>query len=148
MTLGDMASMRLREVAAVDSWLFLWTTTSMLPDALWLMNAWGFSYSGTAFAWAKTTRSGDGWHFGLGYTTRKNVELCLLGRRGKPSRKSSGVRELIVSPVREHSRKPDEQYERIEEFCCGPYLELFARSRRPGWTSWGNEVGKFEASAL
>jgi N6-adenosine-specific RNA methylase IME4 len=81
---------------------------------------------------------------GNGFTTRKNAELCLLGRRGKPRRNSKGVRELIVSPRRKHSQKPDEQYARIEHFCSGPYLELFARQRRPGWTAWGDELDKFE----
>jgi N6-adenosine-specific RNA methylase IME4 len=58
---------------------------------------------------------------------------------------SAGVRELIVAPVREHSRKPDETYQRIEQFCAGPYVELFARQRRPNWDSWGDQVGKFNA---
>ncbi len=79
----------------------------------------------------------------LGHTTRKNTELCWLGRRGNPKRLDKGVRELIVAPVREHSRKPDEIYERIERFCAGPYLELFARQRRNGWFSDGNELDRF-----
>ena len=82
-----------------------------------------------------------------GYSTRKNVEICWLGRRGKPRRKSAGVRELIVAPVREHSRKPDEIYQRIEALCAGPYLELWARQQWPGWICIGDEIGKFEAVA-
>lgn len=140
MRLGDIAVLPVRRLCDEDCWLFLWATTPMLPQALWLMDEWGFQYSGTAFAWAKLTKAGAPWHFGLGHTTRKNIELCLLGRRGKPHRNSASVRELIVSPVREHSRKPDEQYERIEEFCDGPYVELFARRRRRGWRSWGNQL--------
>lgn len=143
MTLADIADLRIRDVCDSECWLFLWATTPCLPEALHVMKRWGFAYSGTAFVWAKTSKSGNAWHIGLGHTTRKNAELCLLGRRGKPSRNSRSVRELIVSPVREHSRKPDEQYDRIEEFCDGPRLELFARNHRPGWTSLGNEVGKY-----
>ena len=82
-------------------------------------------------------------HVGLGLTTRKNAEFCLLGRRGSCRRNSKSVREIILSPVRQHSRKPDEVYDRIEEYCDGPYLELFARQERPGWTAWGNETTKF-----
>jgi N6-adenosine-specific RNA methylase IME4 len=80
---------------------------------------------------------------GGGYGTRKNVEVCWLGRRGSPQRKSKGVRELIIAPRREHSRKPDEVDSRIEALCDGPYLEMYARQRWPGWTCIGDEVGKF-----
>ena len=80
---------------------------------------------------------------GLGLTTRHNPEICLLARRGRARRIAKDVRELIIAPAREHSRKPDEAYRRIERYAAGPYLELFARQRRPGWTVWGNETGKF-----
>ena len=97
---------------AADCWLFLWTTTPLLPVAMEVIAAWGFSYSGTAFVWAKLNPSGIGFHTGMGFTTRKNVELCLLGKRGSPRILAHDVRELIVTPRREHSRKPDEQYAR------------------------------------
>jgi N6-adenosine-specific RNA methylase IME4 len=67
-----------------------------------------------------------------------------LARRGSPKRRSAKVRELIVSPRREHSRKPDEIHERIEQYCAGPYVELFARSSRKGWRTWGAEATKFD----
>ena len=82
---------------------------------------------------------------GNGYGTRHNAEICWLGRRGKPQRKSKGVRELIVAPIREHSRKPDEVYQRIETLCAGPYVELFARQQWPGWICVGDQVEKFSA---
>jgi N6-adenosine-specific RNA methylase IME4 len=92
--------------------------------------------------------------FGPGYGTRKNVEPCLLARRGSPVLKNRSVRDwmvgedawddLLVSPRREHSRKPDEAYDRIETMFDGPYLELNARQTRPGWSAWGDEVGKFD----
>ena len=78
---------------------------------------------------------------GGGLTTRKNTETCYLGRRGKPARLAKDVREIILAPVREHSRKPDEVYDRIRYYCAGPYLELFAREVRDGWDSWGDEIG-------
>jgi N6-adenosine-specific RNA methylase IME4 len=80
---------------------------------------------------------------GLGHTTRANVELCWLARRGNPHRLDMGVRELIVAPARQHSRKPDETYQRIEQFCAGPYVELFARQQWPGWICVGHENEKF-----
>jgi N6-adenosine-specific RNA methylase IME4 len=80
---------------------------------------------------------------GMGYWTRSNSEFCLLGTRGKPKRLNADVRQAIIEPRREHSRKPDCVYNRIERLVAGPYLELFARTTRPGWTSWGNQVGKF-----
>lgn len=82
---------------------------------------------------------------GTGYWTRANPEQCLLFTRGSPKRLSASIEKLIVSPRREHSRKPDEIYERIEKLVGGPYLELFSRQERAGWKTWGNQVGKFSA---
>ncbi len=113
-----------------------------------LMRAWGFAFSGAGFTWVKQNRSGVGWFMGGGYGTRHNVEICWLGRRGSPRRKSAGVRELIIAPVREHSRKPDEIYGRVEALSNGPYIELFARQQWPGWTWVGDEVGKFQREAV
>lgn len=135
--------------------LFLWATGPCLPQALEVMSAWGFKYSGVAFTWIKLKKSHNqnqlrilptvdsDFHVGLGFTTRKNAEFCLLGRRGNARRLARDVRELIIAPRREHSRKPDEVYGRIERYATGPYIELFARQRRPGWTSWGDEIQKF-----
>ncbi len=81
---------------------------------------------------------------GCGYWTRANPEICLLGTRNNPKRISRAVRQLIVAPRREHSRKPDEARARIEQLVAGPYCELFARDRRPGWEAWGAEVGQFD----
>jgi N6-adenosine-specific RNA methylase IME4 len=123
------------------------------------MKAWGFKPSAIAFTWIKLKRRFDArqlrvtaiaeadLHVGLGLTTRKNTEFCLLGRRGNARRNAKDVREAILSPVREHSRKPDEAYERVRAYCDGPYLELFARTHRPGWDCWGNETDKFGEAA-
>jgi len=94
--------------------------------------------------WRKLTNDLTRTRMGMGKWTRKETEFALLFTRGKPSRLSGGVREIIDAPRREHSRKPDEQYDRIEALVGGPYLEMFARQRRGGWDSWGNEVDKFD----
>lgn len=130
-----------RDIAAQDCILFLWATYPMLPDALSVIEAWGFAYKTVAFTWVKANRSGKGFHFGLGYWTRANPEICLLATRGRPRRLSRAVPNLLVSPLREHSRKPDEARERIVALCGDlPKAELFARQKVPGWSAWGNEV--------
>jgi N6-adenosine-specific RNA methylase IME4 len=139
----ELAALPLARVAADDAFLFLWIPLRSVDCVKPLMTAWGFTFSGAAFAWAKLNKSGVGWFMGNGYGTRHNVEICWLGRRGKPQRLSKAVRELIVAPRREHSRKPDEVYQRVEALCTGPYAELFARQQWPNWTCIGDECGKF-----
>lgn len=155
MGVDDIAAMPVKELAAKDAHLFLWTTGPCLRQSFDVMEAWGFRYSAVAFTWVKLKRSHNplqlrvlptaeaDLHVGLGLTTRKNAEFVLLGRRGNARRIAKNVREIVMSPVRQHSRKPDEVPARIERYCAGPYLELFARERRAGWDAWGNEVGKF-----
>jgi N6-adenosine-specific RNA methylase IME4 len=156
MTREAIEALPIKELAApTGCHLFLWSTGPHLPQAIETITAWGFKYSGVAFTWIKLRKSFDfnnghgdrfgirDFHTGLGLTTRKNAEFCLLGRRGNAKRDSKRVRELIIAPRREHSRKPDETWDRIEVYCRGPYLELFARQPRDCWTSWGDEVGKF-----
>jgi N6-adenosine-specific RNA methylase IME4 len=156
MSMDDIAALPVRELAHGDGChLFLWATGPCLRDAFTVMDAWGFKYSSMAFTWVKMKRSfqigqlrlietaESDLHVGLGLTTRKNAEFVLLGRRGNCKRVAKDVREIIMAPVREHSRKPDEMYDRVGRYCDGPYLELFARQSRPGWDAWGNEVRKF-----
>ena len=123
--------------------LFLWVTDPFLSKAMYLIERWGFEYKTVAFTWAKTNKKSPGFFKGLGYWTRANPEMCLLATRGKPKRIDKNVDQLIISKLREHSRKPDEIYTRIEKLVKGPYIELFARTQRKGWDAWGNEVGKF-----
>jgi N6-adenosine-specific RNA methylase IME4 len=139
----ELCALPLATIAAKDSFLFLWVPLRSVYHVQPLMAAWGFRFSGSAFVWAKLNKHGADWFMGTGFGTRHNAEICWLGRRGKPQRKSKGVRELIVSPVREHSRKPDEVYQRIEALCDGPYLELYARTQRPGWVCVGDESERF-----
>jgi N6-adenosine-specific RNA methylase IME4 len=142
-TAAELLTRPVAGLAAADSFLFVWVPLRSIGWVEPLMRGWGFAFSGAAFVWAKQNKNGAGWFIGTGYGTRHNAEVCWLGRRGRPQRKSMAVRELIVAPRREHSRKPGEIYERIEALCAGPYLELFARQQWPGWTCLGDEVGRF-----
>jgi N6-adenosine-specific RNA methylase IME4 len=154
MTIEDIRALPVADVAADDCALFLWISWPMLPDALDVVRAWGFAYKTIAFCWIKA-HAGQIELFqddmrdqmGLGYWTRANSEVCLLATRGNPKRLDAGVRQAIIEPRREHSRKPDCVHGRIERLVAGPYLELFARTTRPGWAAWGDEVGKFGEAA-
>jgi N6-adenosine-specific RNA methylase IME4 len=150
MSLDAIKALSIDEVAAPDCSLFIWISWPMLRHGLEVIDAWGFTYKTCAFAWIKAHAGQlEMFHdeipdqMGLGYWTRANSEVCLLATRGLPKRLDAGVRQAIIEPRREHSRKPDCVYSRIERLVAGPYLELFARSTRPGWISWGNEVGRF-----
>ena len=153
MSLDEVKKMRVQDIAARDCVLLLWAVDPMLPEAIEVGREWGFTYKTIGFYWVKTRREtstrGEPSDFpmGTGYWTRANPEQCLLFTRGSPKRISTGVQKLIVSPRREHSQKPNEIYSRIEQLVAGPYVELFARQRRPGWYAWGNEVEKFQAEA-
>lgn len=159
MTLPQICALPVRDLAAKDCHLFLWTTGPYLRKAFSVIDAWGFTFSGVAFTWIKLKRSHNATqlrflptaesdlHVGLGYTTRKNAEFCLLGRRGSPRRASKSVREVILAPVRQHSRKPAEFGERVDEYVGAgvPIAELFSREPHLGWDRWGLEAGKFTA---
>ncbi len=153
--MDDLCKIPVREWAARNCALFLWTTDPLLPQALKLIEAWGFTYKTVGFYWAKLNRSVPRKRFaekdfftGLGFWTRANVEQCLLATRGNPKREAKDVRRLVIAPRREHSRKPEEVYGRIERLLGGPYLELFARGTRPGWDSWGDQSGLFDTGPV
>lgn len=155
MPLEEIKALPVAALAARDAHLFLWVTGPNLRQGFEVLEAWGFDYSALGFVWVKQNKSvrtdqlrahasiDSEFFFGMGHTTRQNAELVLLGRRGKPKRNARNVRQLIVAPLREHSRKPDEAHARIEAYCDGPRLELFGREARPGWRVWGNEADKF-----
>lgn len=160
MPLADIKALPVNHLAAHDCVLFMWAVDPMLPHALEVGEAWGFTFKTVAFYWAKmrretSTRARDMdepahklFPMGTGYWTRANPEMCLLFTRGNPKRLSAGVRKLLVEPRREHSRKPDRVQDDIMSLCAGPYVELFARTQRPGWDSWGNQVDRFSAGGL
>lgn len=152
MTADDIAALPIADLAGTDCTLFLWTCWPTLREAFEIVGGWGFTYKTCAFSWMKADPyrlfADDATPFaGMGYWTRANTEPCLLATRGKPKRLNADVRQGIIAPRREHSRKPDGIHERIERLVAGPYVELFARQRRPGWDVWGNQVDKFEAVA-
>lgn len=158
MSLDALKALPVGDLAGKNCALFMWVVGSHLDAALELGRAWGFELKTDAFIWLKE-RLWDAGQLDLltgdvpppgismGYWTRKQSEACWMFTRGKPRRLSKGVRQVIVAPRREHSRKPDEQYDRIEALVAGPYVELFARTQREGWSNWGNETGKFEVAA-
>lgn len=113
----------------------------MLPEALRLIKAWGFSFKTVAFVWLKQNRKSPTWFYGLGRWTRGNAEICLLEKRGNPKRHSAFVHQFIISPIEQHSKKPDVTRDKIVELAGDlPRVELFARQKIPGWDVWGNEV--------
>lgn len=154
MSMDDLMALPVADSAAKDCVLLMWAVDPMIPEAIALGRQWGFTYKTVGFYWAKTRKATSTrgtsddeqtrFPMGTGYWTRANPESCLLFTRGRPKRVATDVRKLIVAPRREHSRKPDEQYERIERLVAGPYLEMFARQAWPGWSAWGNQVEKFE----
>ena len=144
MSLKDICNLPISKIANDDSVLLLmWVVDPLLDKAFEVINAWGFKYKTVGFTWAKTNKKSMGFFTGLGYWTRGNPEMCLLATKGKPKRISKSVPQLVVEQRREHSRKPDIMYNHIENLLEGPYIELFARTQRSGWDSWGNEVDKF-----
>lgn len=144
MELEDIIKLPVRQLADKDCVLLIWVPDSMLPWALRVIEAWGFEFKTVGFYWVKQNSKGLGFFTGPGKWTRTNPEMCLLATIGHPKRKSRSVRRLVVSRLREHSRKPDEVRDRIEKLVAGPYCELFARSTKPGWDTWGNQSGMFD----
>lgn len=145
MSIEQIKALKVGHLAAENCALFVWVVDPHLDSAIDTIRAWGFRYVTVAFTWAKRSPLDTEWHLGTGYYTRANPEMCLLatnGRVGRPADKS--VRQLIVEPVREHSRKPERVYGDIERmYPDRRYLELFARKAHPGWTAWGNQTNKF-----
>jgi len=141
MRTDEICALPVAEIAAKDSALFLWSTFPQLPEAFKVIKAWGFSYVTVAFVWLKTNRKAGTWFYGMGFWTRSNAEICLFAKRGRPKRHNKGIHQLIVSPIEEHSKKPDEVRGRIERLMGDvPRIELFARQPSAGWHVWGNEV--------
>ncbi len=158
MTIDEIKALPVRDLAAKDCVLFMWVIDSHVELAHEVVKAWGFKYKTVGFYWAKQNRVSEGWHNGTGHWTRANpehayeayfgeteqdAERCFLNTVGRPPRVGKNVSRLIVSPLREHSRKPAEVWSRIEQLVDGPYLELFGREQHGDWTVVGNENKKF-----
>ncbi len=127
----------LEDWMADTSAMFMWTTDSHIEEALALMKIYGFNYK-QMLHWIKIKE--NRLQVGMGNYMRHVSETCLFGTRGKVKVKRHDVPAVIFAPRTEHSTKPAAIYQLAEYLCEGPYLEMFARERRPGWTSWGNEV--------
>jgi len=143
LSLDEICGIDVASVAARDAHLYLWVPNALLPEGMRVMDAWGFRYVSN-LVWAKRRKDGGPDGRGVGFYFRNVTELILFGVRGSmrtlpPARSQVN---MIETRKREHSRKPDEQYDIIETCSPGPYLELFARYPRPGWTAWGDEAGE------
>ena len=141
MSIEELCTLPVSEIAEKDCVLFLWATFPQLKEAMQLIEAWGFQYKTVAFVWLKTNRKSGTWFYGLGFWTRGNAEICLLATKGHPKRQAKNVHQLIISPIEAHSKKPDIAREKITALMGDlPKIELFARKESPGWDIWGNEV--------
>lgn len=145
LSLAEIKALPVARIAAKDCVLLMWVTDPCLRLGMDVLEAWGFKYKTVGFYWVKTNKDGVTPSTGQGFWTRANPEQCLFASRGHPKRLFKDVARLVISKRREHSRKPDEMYEKIERLIPGPYIELFGRTERPGWESAGDEVGKFDA---
>lgn len=148
MTTDDICALPVQQLAGGGCLLFMWATFPTLPDALLVMDAWGFAYKTAAFVWVKKYKCGKNF-VGMGAYTRANAEICLLGVShdfcAKKQIKSHSVRQVIEEPIQAHSVKPEETRRRIVDLLGDvPRIELFARQRVPGWDAWGDEIEEKE----
>ena len=144
MTLGEILALPVANIADETSHLYLWVPNALLPDGLAVMQDWGFTYKSNLI-WHKIRKDGGSDGRGVGFYFRNVTEIILFGSRGKNARTLAPGRSqvnMIQTRKREHSRKPDEQYDVIEACSPGPYIELFGRGVRRGWVTWGNQANK------
>jgi len=143
MKLSEISALPVRDVAAEQSHLYLWVPNALLAEGLQVMKAWGFTYK-TNIVWYKVRKDGGQDGRGVGFYFRNVTELLLFGIRGRLRTLAPGRREvnIVITRKQEHSRKPGQVYDLIERCSTGPFLELFARSQRRGWTQWGDGVPK------
>jgi N6-adenosine-specific RNA methylase IME4 len=142
MTTNEICELPVAQLVADPTHLYMWVPNALLPDGLRVMQAWGFQYKSN-IVWHKIRKDGGSDGRGVGFYFRNVTEILLFGVRGKNARTlAPGRRQVnyMATRKREHSRKPDEQYDLIEACSRGPYLELFARGTRPGWSYWGNQA--------
>ncbi len=141
MSMEAIKSLPVSKIAAENAHLYLWVPNALLPDGMDVMRAWGFRYVSN-IVWAKRRKDGGPDGRGVGFYFRNVTELLLFGVKGsmRTLRPGRSQVNMIETRKREHSRKPDEQYDLIQSCSPGPYLELFARYPRVGWTVWGDEA--------
>jgi N6-adenosine-specific RNA methylase IME4 len=142
MTLDEIAALPVSHIADSTAHLYLWVPNALLPDGLAVMCAWGFEYKSNVI-WHKIRKDGGPDGRGVGFYFRNVTEILLFGVRGKNARTlAPGRRQVnyLATRKREHSRKPDEQYDIIEACSPGPRIELFARGTRRDWATWGRQA--------
>jgi N6-adenosine-specific RNA methylase IME4 len=148
LSLEDIKSLPVERVSSKRSHLYLWVPNALIKEGLEVMDAWGFKYK-TNLIWRKIRKDGGSDGRGVGFYFRNTTEIILFGVKGKNVRTRKLGRtqvNVIETRKREHSRKPDELYKIIENCSWGPFLELFARGKRKGWTNWGDESKKYKIS--
>lgn len=150
MNIDDIRSLPVADIADDDCVLFLWITFPCLKEGISVMESWGFTYKTCGFNWVKRNKKKDTYFMGLGFWTRSNSEVCLIGTKGHPKRVSKAVSQICYARVMAHSKKPDEIRKRIVELCGDvPRIELFARKTADGWDCLGDEIdGKDIRDAL
>jgi N6-adenosine-specific RNA methylase IME4 len=153
MTTEDICNLPIKNIADENCILFMWATFPCLIDAIKVIEAWGFEYKTLGFVWIKTNKKQD-WvqtsflpyesislFWGMGYYTRANAEICLIGKRGKIEIINKDVHSVIISNIEKHSKKPIEVRDKIIRLVGDlPRVELFARENADGWDAWGNQV--------
>ncbi len=145
MSLNEIAALPLPNICSETAHLYLWVPNALLPEGLKVLAAWGFEYKSN-IVWHKVRKDGGPDGRGVGFYFRNTTELVLFGVRGKGARTLAPGRSqvnILKTRKREHSRKPDELYDIIEACSSGPYMELFARGSRAGWTTWGNQADEY-----
>lgn len=144
MNFDDLKVIPVNCIGAKNSIMFMWATKPLLPKQINLMECWGYEYKTIGFDWLKLNPKALTPFIGLGYYSRANMEYCLIGVKGSVGRpKDKGISSVVMQPIREHSRKPDNIRYLIQRMFDGPYIELFARTTIEGWDCWGNETNKF-----
>lgn len=148
LSLEEIMGLPVASVVKEPAHLYLWVPNALVPEGLRVLAAWGFEYKSNLI-WYKVRKDGGPDRRGVGFYFRNVTEVVLFGVRGKNARTRDAGRtqpNIISTRKREHSRKPDEQYDVIEACSHGPYLELFARGPRKGWSVWGNQADEYEPS--
>ncbi len=148
MSIEEIKSLPVQQITENNCMLFLWATFPNLQGALDVIKAWGFKYKTLGFSWIKTNKNNNRPFFGIGYYTKSNCEVCLIGVKGKPIVVNNKISSVLFSTKQQHSKKPDIVRDKIVQLCGDlPRIELFARSKIHGWDVWGNDP-KLESKPL
>ena len=150
MTMEDIKNLSVQDICEEDAVCIMWVTFPLLKDGIETLEAWGFEYKTVAFNWVKRNKKANSWFVGMGYYTRSNAEIAILGTRGKVLKRANhNVPQVCDDRIREHSRKPDIIRQRIIDlFGDISRIELFCRDAPQGWDTWGDETGKFDSTTL